>query len=257
MTQIRVTHIAHAQVFTIDSNEKRSKMADLTGKPSGDDRELEAVAANIIHQVGDALYDALPADVAHDHFVDARQSTNEKAIDFAKKLISGYSRSTGRPVGVRIGTALESAQPCPPAEGRSGRWVKLGSVGVDSATIGITDLLCGAKGSLSDNAVGAPDSRYAVPGSKFASDWGTGIRFSAGFGDGGYDVWGWIVDYGENGAVYERVAQVVITLVDVHDLAEWRDEHCPNCSVPCAGCRGTGCDQCYWQGHIDNEQPCK
>lgn len=56
-----------------------------------DDRELEAVAANIIHQVGDALYDALPADVAHRYFVDVRQATNDLAIDFAKKLIGGYA----------------------------------------------------------------------------------------------------------------------------------------------------------------------
>lgn len=231
-------------------------MADLTESSVDADRDLEAVAANIIHQVGDALYEALLPDMAHDHFVDARQATNDQAIDFAKKLISGYARSTVKAAEARVDMALESARPSPPAEGRDGRWLKLGSVGVDSASIGITDLLLSANGSVLDN-VGASDSRYAVPGSKFAGDWGTGIRFSAGFGDGGYDVWGWIVDYGKNGAVDERVAQVVVTMIDVHDLAEWRGDHCPNCSAPCAGCHGAGCDECYWQGRIDNEQPCK
>lgn len=52
---------------------------------------LEAVAANIVHQIGDALYDALPPDVAHKYFVDARQATNDRVIDFAKELISGYA----------------------------------------------------------------------------------------------------------------------------------------------------------------------
>ncbi|WP_162625528.1 hypothetical protein [Mycolicibacterium llatzerense] len=63
------------------------------------DRQLEAVAANIVHQIGDALYAALPADIAHEHFVHARQATNDLATDFAKRLISGYveEASTGSP----------------------------------------------------------------------------------------------------------------------------------------------------------------
>lgn len=56
---------------------------------------LESVAANIVHQIGDALYDALPPDVAHDHFVTARQATNDRAIDFAKELIDGYCTQRG------------------------------------------------------------------------------------------------------------------------------------------------------------------
>ncbi len=51
------------------------------------DKRTEMVAMNIVHQIGDALYDALPKDVAHEHFVDARQATNDIAIDFATKLI--------------------------------------------------------------------------------------------------------------------------------------------------------------------------
>lgn len=113
------------------------------------------------------------------------------------------------------------SEPSKPAIGRDGRWEKLGQVGVDSASIGITDLLAGVTGSALDN-VGDPKSRYAVPGSEFAGDWGTGVRFWAGFGDGGYDVWGWIVDYGEGDEVDERVAQVVVTMIDEDELAAWR-----------------------------------
>jgi hypothetical protein len=98
--------------------------------------------------------------------------------------------------------------------------VQLGSVGVDSASIGITDLLFGEDDSVLDN-VGVPESRYALPGQGFAGDWGTGIRFWAGFGDGSYDVWGWIADYGEDGETDERVAQVVITMIDDDELAAW------------------------------------
>lgn len=58
------------------------------------ERRLEAVAANIVHQIGDALYEALPPDVAHKYFVDARQATNDRTIDFAKKLIRDHSGDT-------------------------------------------------------------------------------------------------------------------------------------------------------------------
>ena len=51
------------------------------------ERDLEAIAQNIVYQIGDALHDALPPTIAHDHFVKARQATNDVAIDFAKKLI--------------------------------------------------------------------------------------------------------------------------------------------------------------------------
>lgn len=52
------------------------------------ERDLEAIASNIVHQIGDALYEALPQDIAHEHFVNARQATNDMAIDFAKLLIA-------------------------------------------------------------------------------------------------------------------------------------------------------------------------
>lgn len=92
---------------------------------------------------------------------------------------------------------------------------------MDSASIGITDLLAGVRDSCLQN-VDSADNRYAAPGNGFAGDWGTGVRFWAGFGDGGYDVWAWIVDYGEGGEVDERVAQVVVTMIDADELADWR-----------------------------------
>lgn len=119
-----------------------------------------------------------------------------------------------------------SDEPAKPAVGRNGRWEKLGEVGVDSASIGITDLLVGVNGSRC--ITGDPGARYATKGSKWAGDWGTGVRFWAGFGDGGYEVWGWIVDYGtldmaDNVWVPdERIAQVVVTMIDDDELASWR-----------------------------------
>lgn len=50
--------------------------------------EAEHIAMNIVHQIGDVLYDALPKDIAHKYFVTARQATNDIAIDFATTLIT-------------------------------------------------------------------------------------------------------------------------------------------------------------------------
>lgn len=123
-------------------------------------------------------------------------------------------------------TVKDEQGPNLPAPGRGGRWVKLGEVSVDSASIGITDLLDGVNSSALQN-VDSPDNYYATPGNGFAGDWGTGIRFWAGFGDGGYDVWGWIVDYGEDGDKDERVAHVVVTMIDTDELAAWRADNQP------------------------------
>jgi len=50
-------------------------------------RDSESVAMNIVHQLGDLLYEALPNKIAHEYFVDARKKTNHIAIEFTKKLI--------------------------------------------------------------------------------------------------------------------------------------------------------------------------
>lgn len=51
------------------------------------ERDIEHCASNIVFQIGDALYEALPPDIAHEYFVDARQKTNDITIPFAEKLI--------------------------------------------------------------------------------------------------------------------------------------------------------------------------
>lgn len=73
------------------------------GTPS--ERQLEAAAANIVHQIGDALYEALPPDVAHNHFVTARRATNDRAIDFAKQVISAYIADTSGQGAPKLGRA--------------------------------------------------------------------------------------------------------------------------------------------------------
>lgn len=63
----------------------------MTNISSTKQRELEGVAINIVHQIGGALYDALPKDIAHEYFVDARQATNDLLINFTAKLINQYT----------------------------------------------------------------------------------------------------------------------------------------------------------------------
>lgn len=67
---------------------------------------------NIVHQIGDALYEALPRDVAHEHFVKARQATNDMVIDFAAKLITeaiSSAREEGRQAGFKEGRESRGA----------------------------------------------------------------------------------------------------------------------------------------------------
>lgn len=106
--------------------------------------------------------------------------------------------------------------PAPAAEGRNPHWVRLGEVGVDSAHMAITDPAFAPPkyGGIS----GLPDGPFGHVG-----EYGSGVQFMAGFGDGGYDVWALVVDYGEDGEVDERVAQVVVTLIDERELRGWRE----------------------------------
>lgn len=98
--------------------------------------------------------------------------------------------------------------PAQPAMWPNGHFVKLGHVIVDSAMLAITD----------PTSVEGPHRGVIGTGRPY----GSGVQFMAGFGDGSYDVWGWVVDYGEHGEVDERIAQVVVTLVDEDDLTDWR-----------------------------------
>lgn len=72
-------------------------------------REIEDVAANIVYQIGDVLYEALPPDMAHEHFVKARQNTNDLAIDFAKKLISKLLSDREKEIRRKCDTVRERA----------------------------------------------------------------------------------------------------------------------------------------------------
>lgn len=132
--------------------------------------------------------------------------------------------------------------------GRNGHWVKLGEAGVDSGRLAVTDPIF-TNPPLHDDPL--------PPGSPAGSRFGLGVQFSSGFGDGGYTVWGWVADYGDGDTVDERIGQIVVTMIDAHDLAEWRDDHCPQCSIECTTCQGHGCGACEWQGRIDNDRPCK
>lgn len=101
--------------------------------------------------------------------------------------------------------------PQPPAKGRNGRWEKLGTVSVDGACIAISD-----PAFLPGNHTGWKN--YNTHSEPF----GSGIQFWSGFGDGSYDIWAWIADYGEDSETDERIAQVVVTMIDAEDLEHWR-----------------------------------
>ncbi len=83
---------------------------------SVEDRDIKHIAMNIVHQLGDALYDALPKDIAHEHFVDARQKTNDVAIYFAEKLIRKILASHTQAVRRGLIKELEDGQPVVPPE---------------------------------------------------------------------------------------------------------------------------------------------
>ncbi len=90
----------HARVFSQGMTEAADKVFGFA--PAGDKKTAENVAMNIVYQLGDALYDALPKDVAHEHFVVARQATNDRLIDFATELIESLlirAREEGFQIG--------------------------------------------------------------------------------------------------------------------------------------------------------------
>jgi hypothetical protein len=111
-----------------------------------------------------------------------------------------------------------SEQPTPPGTGNDGRWVKIGRVSVDSSQMGICDP--GYAKAFNYNQMN--DGWRDVTEDLQVRDWCSGVSFMAGFGDGGYDVWGWVVDYGDGeGGPDKRIAQVVITLIDDDDVVQW------------------------------------
>lgn len=103
-------------------------------------------------------------------------------------------------------------KPNEPAQGLSQQWKKIATVGVDSASLAICD------------PTYAPTQRTVAMNGEDWNPWGDagGVQFSCGFGDGGYDVWALVVDYGDEHHEGERIAQIVITMIDDEDLAQWR-----------------------------------
>jgi hypothetical protein len=90
-------------------------------------------------------------------------------------------------------------QPAP----RDGHWVNLGMVGVDTGTIAICDpVLAGSNPTVFDGLC-APYGEQDL-----------GVQFLSGWGDGYYDVWGWVADCG---SATGRVTQVVITMISDDD----------------------------------------
>jgi hypothetical protein len=111
--------------------------------------------------------------------------------------------------------AIEAAEKGPqkPAEGRGGHWVRLGEVCVDGCSVMVVDP-CYA-------------DRYDRPpggarNNELFHDFGPGIEFMPGFGDGGYVVWAWVVEYTTYGEPDERIAAISMTFIDQKDLDQWQ-----------------------------------
>ena len=95
--QLGAAALAEALVHrgvTITTATPRQLGAQPVTRPTGALLDSEDVAANIVHQIGDALYEALPADIAHKHFVAARQATNDRAIAFTQQMFRDFIDST-------------------------------------------------------------------------------------------------------------------------------------------------------------------
>lgn len=101
-----------------------------------------------------------------------------------------------------------SNYPPQPHSGVGGRWEKLGEVNVDGATIAISD------------AAFAPAGGRPTFVDK-ASPWGSGIQFMPGFGDGSYEVWGWVADYGKDDEPDERIGIITLTFITAQDFKNW------------------------------------
>ena len=90
---------------------------------------------------------------------------------------------------------------------RDGHWISLGYVGVDSGTIAICDPCMAEPDYDSMTFMNARDNtNYSAP---YGQE-GLGVQFLSGWGDGFYEVWGWVVD---SGPAEGRIAQVVITMI--------------------------------------------
>jgi hypothetical protein len=103
-----------------------------------------------------------------------------------------------------------------PAKGISERWELLGEVGVDGASMGLVDPTYLACEPFPTDCQPIPEGSHGAPWSQ------GGVWFHPGLGDGGYEVWGRIVDYGPDHGLGERVAEIRVVMVSDADVAEWR-----------------------------------
>lgn len=110
--------------------------------------------------------------------------------------------------------ALENG-PQSSAQGRNPRWMRLGEVCVDACSVMIVEP---QNAKDFDRAPGAESNR------PFSHDFGSGVEFMPGFGDGGYAVYGLVVDYGTGGEVDQRVAEIRMVFITEEDLADWRSQ---------------------------------
>lgn len=141
------------------------------------------------------------------HLIISANLDPDEALNVGRALIeNAYELNPDPGVGPRF-----------PAQGVSaGRWVKLGQVSVDGATLGIAD-----PSSISQR-IGWDWGNPPTPEQPVSQPWGSGVQFSSGFGDGSYEVWAWVVEYETPGSPNdERIAQVTMTLIDDDDLKEW------------------------------------
>lgn len=109
---------------------------------------------------------------------------------------------------------------------KNSRKILLGTVGVDSGQLLIVDpcyLSAWRDGAaFPDGRSSDADNHYsrackATSGKELGGEIlvsgiaGNGVAFSSGFGDGSYEVWGTITDYGADGG--ERISKVEIILI--------------------------------------------
>jgi hypothetical protein len=142
----------------------------------------------------------------------SRKATREEVMTAFKDVVARQG-----PVFDKL-AEIEAAEngPQKPAAGKNGHWVRLGEVCVDSSQVVIVDPAYTVEGPNKA-------SRFMRENDELAGIYNrVGVQMCAGFGDGGYWVEAWVVDYGEGDEVDERIAAIWVTFINDEDLAGWR-----------------------------------
>jgi hypothetical protein len=138
----------------------------------------------------------------------SRKATTEEVMTAFKDVVARQG-----PVFDKL-AEIEAAEKGPekPAEGLNGHWVRLGEVCVDGCSVLIVD-----------PAYAHHYDRTTIPRtSELFTDFKLGVEVLPGFGDGGYVVWGWVVEYTTDGEPDERIAAISMTFIDQKDLDQWQ-----------------------------------